>query len=215
MSKVRERIEHVETYGSVGVEVYRLGVLNKEYSNFMIKAAGMRNVLVHGYARVNPRIVMKAAREELPDKVAEIVARIRSAVEKLNIDPELPSKGLSEVFKGRVKVAFLFGSRVKGYTFKGDYDFAVYFGREYTLRELGRLVVDLSAFLGVEKVDVVVLDNAPPSMVLEAVSGTPVYYEDAYTLFEVRYTLMRDALDIIWAEKLQSSILREKYLGER
>jgi len=36
---------------------------------------------------------------------------------------------LREVLKGKVKAAVLFGGRAKGYSLKGDYDIAVYFGR--------------------------------------------------------------------------------------
>jgi len=67
---------------------------------------------------------------------------------------------LRSVFKNRVKIALLFGSRVHGYSLKGDYDFAIYFGRPYSLLEVGRLVSDIAEVLEAspDKVDLLVLE---------------------------------------------------------
>ena len=105
---------------------------------------------------------------------------------------------LREVLKGKVKAAVLFGGRAKGYSLKGDYDIAVYFGRPYTLYEVGRLVVDMARALKVpeEEIDVLIMDSAEPKLVLEALEGKQIYIEDPYVLFEVKMKTLIKYLDI-------------------
>jgi len=102
---------------------------------------------------------------------------------------------LRDVFKGRVKAAFLFGGRVKGYTLKGDYDIAVYFGRSHSSYDLGELAVDVARALniGEEEVD---LDSAAPEIRLEALQGKPLYVEDDYVLFELKVRSILELLDM-------------------
>lgn len=71
-------------------------------------------------------------------------------------------ESLGNVFKGRVRAALLFGGRAKGYSIKGDYDIAVYFGRPYALYELGELAVDIAEALKVreDQLDLISLDSA-------------------------------------------------------
>jgi len=105
---------------------------------------------------------------------------------------------LREVLKGKVKAAVLFGGRAKGYSLKGDYDIAVYFGRPYSLYEVGGLVVDMARALKVpeEEVDVLVMDSAEPKLVLEALEGKQIYTEDQYVLFEVKTKALIKYLDM-------------------
>ena len=105
---------------------------------------------------------------------------------------------LREALRGRVKAAFLFGGRAKGYVLRGDVDVAVFFGRPYDLYELGELVVDLAEALGVgeELVNLTVLDSSPPELVLEALDGIPILVEDPALVFELRLRALREYLDL-------------------
>jgi len=144
--------------------------------------AGMRNILVHVYATVKRDFVIDSA-SKLSGDASRIVEALRSCLGRKAVDPSSTPDlfgNLSRVFKGRVKAALLFGGRAKGYSMKGDYDIAVYFGRPYDLYELGELLVDIAENLKVDEdeVDVVTLDSVSPEIVLEALDGKPIYVED-------------------------------------
>jgi len=127
-------------------------------------------------------------------------------VEKRDIDPEgeAPKEEvegivdkLSKVFKGRVRAAYLFGGRVKGYALKGDYDIAVLMNENYSLYELGNLQVDAAKALGVseEQVDLICLNSAPPELVIEALEGMPIVEEDEET-FSLKIRALMELLDL-------------------
>ena len=166
--------------------------------------AGMGNILVHVYAAVKRDVVIDSASKlgaDASSDASRIVEALRSYVGRKAVDPSSTPDlvgNLSEVFKGRVKAALLFGGRVKGYSMKGDYDIAVYFGRPYDLYELGELLVDIAENLKVDEdeVDVVSLDSASPEIVLEALDGKPIYVEDDYVLFELKVKAFMEMLDI-------------------
>jgi predicted nucleotidyltransferase len=105
---------------------------------------------------------------------------------------------LSNVFKGKVRAALLFGGRAKGYSMKGDYDIAVYFGRKYDLYELGELAVEIAKVLNVreDQVDILSLDSATSDIVLEALDGKSIYVDDDYTLFELKIRALMELLDL-------------------
>ncbi|MEM2865380.1 MAG: nucleotidyltransferase domain-containing protein [Candidatus Bathyarchaeia archaeon] len=108
------------------------------------------------------------------------------------------SLDLSEVFKGRVEAAFLFGGRAKGYSVKGDYDVAVYFGRPFDLYELGGLLIDIAEALNVseDRIDLISLDSATPKMVMEALKGKIIFMKDEYALFKLRLKASLESLDV-------------------
>lgn len=142
--------------------------------------AVLRNILVHGYAAVEPEKVVECSKRVGQDAL-RIAEAIISALEGRGIDPfedEAVAK-IRDVLRGRVRLAYLFGRRAKGYSLKGDYDVAVNVEGGCDLYELGLLQVDLSEALGDERVDVVCLNSAPPDMVLEALPGVPVIDDPA------------------------------------
>ena len=106
---------------------------------------------------------------------------------------------LRDVLEGRVKAAFLFGGVAGGYVLKGDIDIAVFFGRPYDMYELGALVVDIADALGVDEelIDLLVLDGAPPELVLEALDGLPILPGEPALVFELRSAAMREHLDLV------------------
>ncbi|ABP50970.1 paREP11 [Pyrobaculum arsenaticum DSM 13514] len=146
----------------------------------MKATAGLRNILVHGYAAVEPEKVVECSKRVGQDAL-RIAEAIISALEGRGIDPfeDEPVAKIRDVLSGRVRLAYLFGGRAKGYSLKGDYDVAVYVEGGCDLYELGLLQVDLSEALGDGRVDVVCLNSAPPELVLEALSGVPVIDDPA------------------------------------
>ena len=76
---------------------------------------------------------------------------------------------LRDALRGKVRLALLFGSRVKGYTLKGDYDIAVLMPENYTLYDVGLLQAEAVEALDVEEeaVNIICLNSAPPELVLE------------------------------------------------
>ncbi|MEM3566735.1 MAG: HepT-like ribonuclease domain-containing protein [Candidatus Bathyarchaeia archaeon] len=187
-------------YSEIGTLLLDLGILNEKDAKVLRSMAGMRNILVHAYATVDRNLVMNSVSKLMKD--APRIARIlREGIKGKDIDPptlEFSHKNLQEVFKGRVKAAFLFGGRAKGYALKDDYDISVYFGRPHNLYNLGELVVDLAKAMNIEedKIDIVDLDSAAPEIVLEALKGIPLFVEDDYVVFELKVKATLALLDI-------------------
>ena len=189
-------------YKDIGRKLRERGFIDKEDESFLIDAAGMRNVLVHGYFRIDRDIILNTARRELPEFVPRFIEKIKPKIDSLSVDPSMESReyaALRSIFRRNgVKLAFLFGGRALGYKIRGDYDFAIYYGRKYSFRDVGRIAVEISDKMNVplEKIDILVLDNADPETALKAAMGIPIYWDDEYELFEYRYRCLREALDL-------------------
>jgi len=195
-------------YSEVGELLSDLGVLGEGDAKLLKSMSGMRNILVHAYATIR-RDVITGSASKLGDDAPRLAKALRGSLEGKVVGP--PSladlaESLGNVFKGRVRAALLFGGRAKGYSMKGDYDVAVYFGRTHDLYDLGELAVDIAKALKVreDRLDVISLDWSSPEMVLEALDGKPIYVEDDYILFELRLKALMEWLDL--RSGMQSSL---------
>jgi len=206
------------SYSDVGVVLYELRILDEECAQLLKAMAGLRNILVHMYSGVDRDKVLEASKRLVRDAPG-IAAAILEAVRARGADPrnhpdpglgELVSK-LREVLRGRALLAYLFGSRVKGYALKGDYDIAVLMPEGYTLFDLGILQVDVARALGVDEelVDIICLNSAPPELVVEALSGVPIV-EDPVLRLEVEVKALRGLLDMGEAMKLVNRLLQTR-----
>jgi len=187
-------------YSEVGDLLVDLGALGESDSKLLRSMVGMRNVLVHAYATLKRDTVSDASRSLREDAPRIALALSRSLKGRV-LDP--PSRGeldesLKKVLEGRVAAALLFGGRAKGYSMKGDYDVAVFFGRPYSLYELGGLVVEVARALRVpeDEVDLLALDSAAPELVLEALEGEVISVNDPYVLFELKLRALMEYLDL-------------------
>jgi len=193
-----------ERYSEIGAVLHELGILDSAHADLLKAMAGLRDILVHMYSRVDREKVVEASKKLISDAPVIAVAvleavKIRGVNPQTRLEPELEvlvSK-LREVLKGRVALAYLFGGRVKGYALKGDYDIAVLMPENYTLLDLGLLQVDVARVLGVneELVDITCLNTAPPELVLEALSGVLVA-EDPVLRLELEVKALRELLDM-------------------
>jgi len=137
--------------------------------------------------------------KRLPKDAVRLADEILSSARRGVEDPPRTVDDLAEVLrgvlKGRVKVAFLFGSQVKGYGLKGDVDVALYFGRRPDPYEVGGLVSDIQESLGREDVDVMVIDVCESiALAYEAVQGRPVVGEEA-EIIELRTMIASRYMD--------------------
>jgi len=191
-------------YSEIGAVLHELGVLDSVHADLLKAMAGLRDILVHMYSRVDGEKVVEASKKLISDAPA-IAMAVLEAVKTRGVDPqthlepklEVVVSKLREVLRGRVALAYLFGGRVKGYALKGDYDIAVFMPENYTLLDLGLLQVDVARALGVDEelVDITCLNTAPPELVLEALSGIPVI-EDPVLRLELEVKALRDMLDM-------------------
>ena len=187
-------------YSEVGELLANLKPLSEEDAKLLKSMAGMRNILVHAYTAVDRGIVTSAA-SRLMEDAPRIAKAVEAGLKDKTLDPSAYHtlcERLHSVFKGRVKAALLFGGRAKGYSLKGDYDIAVYFGRSHDLYDVGELVVDVAKALNLdeERVNLVDLDSAAPEIRLEALQGKPLFVEDEDTLFELKVRTILELLDI-------------------
>ncbi len=162
-----------QSYGQLGEALRNHGVLTSEDAATLRALAGLRNILVHGYAAVEPEKMLEYS-GRIGQDALRIAERIVTALESRGVDPPKLVEKMRDVLRGRVKLAYLFGGRAKGYSLKGDCDVAVYMEGGCDLYELGLIQVDLSEALGDERVDVLCLNSAPPEMIIEALSGIPI-----------------------------------------
>lgn len=190
-------------YRDVATSLARLEFLASEDAELMKAMVGLRNVLVHGYARVNREILIEASKR-LPEDATRLARGVLSSARRLVKDPlggadDLVEK-LRKALKDRVRLAFIFGSQVKGYSLKADVDVALYFGRRPDPYEVGKLVYDVQEALGREDVDVLVIDVYEDiALAYEAVRGRPVLGEEAEIL-QLRTKIASQYMD--WSERL-------------
>jgi len=131
--------------------------------------------------------VVNKSSKKLPEDAVRLADEILSSARQRVHDPPKTVSGIAEtlrrVLKDKVKLAFLFGSRVKGYSLKGDIDVAVYFGRHPDPYEVGALVSDMQKALGKEDVDVLLMDACDNiALAYEAVQGEPIIGDEAEIL---------------------------------
>jgi len=110
-------------------------------------------------------------------------------------------RGVFRRHRGRVRAAFLFGSRVEGRSGPlSDYDFAILPAQgldrgEERVKLISDLVCDLGRELGVREdlVDVVILsDELPEELIYRAIlRGVPVYAESPELLTRLRERALR------------------------
>lgn len=170
-------------YRDVATKLNRLSLIGFEDAEMLRDMAGLRNILVHGYVGVNREIVVESS-ERLPEDAVRLADEILSSSQSQIDDPPKNVSPLAErlrrVLKGRVKAAFIFGSKVKGYSLRGDVDIALYFGRQPDPYRVGGLMSDIRDFLGREDVDILVIDSCENmALAYKAVHGHPVLGSEA------------------------------------
>ena len=189
-------------YSEIGEVLKELNLIDDKDAILLRSVAGLRNILVHIYARIDRDKVLSAAERIIYD-APRIASTIFNKVREREIDPKNIEKKyvvekLSKILRNRVKAAFLFGSRVWGYIFKGDYDIAVFMPKNYTLFDLGLLQVDIAKTLEVdeENINLICLNSAPPELILEALNGIPIIVENQAEIIEIKTKAMTQILDI-------------------
>ena len=189
-------------YSEVGYILWEQGVLSRHDAEMLRSMAGLRNVLVHAYARVDRGRIFEFA-ERLKVDARRVASAVLKGVEGKPIDPPEDSvagmvEKLKRALSGKVVLALLYGGRAKGYALKGDYDVAVLMEQGCDLYKLGGLVVDVAEALGVpeELVDVVCIDALPPEHALEALSGVPVIVGDPALLLDLKLKALQQLLDL-------------------
>jgi hypothetical protein len=189
-------------YSEVGYILWEQGILNRQDAEMLRSMAGLRNVLVHAYARVDRGRVLEFA-ERLKVDARRVASAVLKGVEGMAIDPPADSvagmvEKLKRALSGKVVLALLYGGRAKGYALKGDYDVAVLMEQGCDLYKLGGLVVDVAEALGIpeELADVVCIDALPPEHALEALSGVPVIVGDPALLLDLKLKALQQLLDL-------------------
>jgi hypothetical protein len=189
-------------YSEVGYILWEQGILSRHDAEMLRSMAGLRNVLVHAYARVDRGRIFEFA-ERLKVDARRVASAVLKGVEGKPIDPPEDSvagmvEKLKRALSGKVVLALLYGGRAKGYALKGDYDVAVLMEQGCDLYKLGELVVDVAEALGIpqELVDVVCIDALPPEHALEALSGVPVIVGDPALLLDLKLKALQQLLDL-------------------
>ncbi|MGC9153363.1 MAG: DUF86 domain-containing protein [Vulcanisaeta sp.] len=189
-------------YSEVGYVLHELGIIDKEDADLMKSLAGLRNMLVHEYAvidrasdysgtisqdimRITNKIINRVKGKGINDPVVDV--DIHNVIGKLRL-----------TLDGKVKAAFLFGGRSKGYVLRGDYDIGVLMEPGCDLYRLGTLQVDIAKALGVDEelVNLVCINDSPPALVLEILDGIPVLDVDDYLVFTLRFRALKELLDL-------------------
>ncbi len=195
-----------KAYSEIGAILNQLNVINRQQAETLRSMAGLRNILVHLYAAIDREKILRFA-ETLPQDAPRLAHTILEKTPLEKIDPPKPPETLEKlrhILQGRVKAALLFGGRAKGYMLKADYDIAVYFGRDYSLLELGALAIDIAQALKVDedRIDLICLDTAPPQLTLEALQGTPIIVDSQETILELKLRALTSLLDIEEAKRI-------------
>jgi len=105
-----------------------------------------------------------------------------------------------------VELAYLFGSAARGETGKlSDIDVAVYLNESLSSEERFklqlRLMGELASALKTNKVDLVVMNDVPPTLNYEIIRFKPIYVKDMPKKVEVEHAIMSKYLDRRYYEK--------------
>jgi uncharacterized protein len=111
----------------------------------------------------------------------------------------------------RVKFAYLFGSRARGATGPlSDTDVAVYFDRRIKLGEYRlNLMERLAKILKSDKLDLVVLNQAPPLLKHEIIKYGRLLKDDASRRIPFEVEVIRECLDTAYLRQVQRAALIE------
>jgi len=149
--------------------------LTEEEKEFLVGLAGFRNLLVHGYAQIEPereRSAFLEIRQKIPSILDKISVHVRG-------DPSLSDlKKVRKILKRfGVRYAYVFGSVAR----KGsgrDLDLAVVFEQGAHVLKLGRLLEEVADTLGLpdDLVDLVDLDSADQSILKTIIDEGVVVY---------------------------------------
>ena len=181
-----------ETYR--GIAEFISSLIGEEHKTFLVELAGFRNLLVHGYARMDRRLEEEAFRE-MEERLPIVLDKLRGCIDADEIDPR-ELRGVEEVFRRYgVRYALLFGSRARGEPGR-DYDIAVSVELKSAL-EMGGLLMDLAEALGCPEssIDLIHIDSAPMGILYTLLNEGVIIYgdrEEAFADLSRRYIELLD-----------------------
>jgi len=181
-----------ETYR--GIAEFISSLIGEEHKTFLVELAGFRNLLVHGYARMDRRLEEEAFRE-MEEELPIVLDKLRGCIDADEIDPR-ELRGVEEVFRRYgVRYALLFGSRARGEPGR-DYDIAVSVELKSAL-EMGGLLMDLAEALGCPEssIDLIHIDSAPMGILYTLLNEGVIIYgdrEEAFADLSRRYIELLD-----------------------
>lgn len=181
-----------ETYR--GIAEFISSLIGEEHKTFLVELAGFRNLLVHGYARMDRRLEEEAFRE-MEEELPIVLDKLRGYIDADEIDPR-ELRGVEEVFRRYgVRYALLFGSRARGEPGR-DYDIAVSVELKSAL-EMGGLLMDLAEALGCPEssIDLIHIDSAPMGVLYTLLNEGVIIYgdrEEAFADLSRRYIELLD-----------------------
>lgn len=181
-----------ETYR--GIAEFISSLIGEEHKTFLVELAGFRNLLVHGYARMDRRLEEEAFRE-MEERLPIVLDKLRGYIDADEIDPR-ELRGVEEVFRRYgVRYALLFGSRARGEPGR-DYDIAVSVELKSAL-EMGGLLMDLAEALGCPEtsIDLIHIDSAPMGILYTLLNEGVIIYgdrEEAFADLSRRYIELLD-----------------------
>ena len=191
-----------ETYR--GIAEFISSLIGEEHKTFLVELAGFRNLLVHGYARMDRRLEEEAFRE-MEEELPIVLDKLRGCIDADEIDPR-ELRGVDEVFRRYgVRYALLFGSRARGEPGR-DYDIAVSVELKSAL-EMGGLLMDLAEALGCPEssIDLIHIDSAPMGVLYTLLNEGVIIYgdrEEAFADLSRRYIELLDLRSTLtYAEK--------------
>jgi len=195
------RLRKPETYRDVARVLRESGILGEEESKRFELWIGFRNVLVHGYAHLDPERLLQALREV--GELRRIAEKLSRFIAEKNIDP---GEGLNDVLERVRKVleprmfvvfAYVFGSRVHGrYSLKNDVDVAIYTEKHASWRDLVDTLNALEDELKC-RVDLVHLNTAPLTLAYEVIStGVLVLDRKPEERVEYEVRVLKEYLDL-------------------
>ncbi|ABL79131.1 type VII toxin-antitoxin system MntA family adenylyltransferase antitoxin [Thermofilum pendens] len=194
------RLGKPESYRDVARILRGAGMLSAASAGKLELWVGLRNVLVHGYARIDYGKLAEALGEV--EELENIVYEIARSTENRGVDPPKAGKDaetIARVLSNRSNVvfAYIFGSRAKGQArCRSDIDVAVYTRGEASWKHLVELKNELEDALGLD-VDLVHLNEAPLTLAYEVVStGVLVLDRDSEARAEYEVKVLKQFLDM-------------------
>ncbi|BDR91829.1 type VII toxin-antitoxin system MntA family adenylyltransferase antitoxin [Vulcanisaeta souniana] len=198
-----------ERYRDIARILMNANILSDETGRLFELWIGFRNVLVHGYAVIDPERLIETLNEI--DELDRVINEISNFIRDKSIDPadnqSINSSGelTNLINKARqvlerldfVVFTYVFGSRAIGRVHPGsDIDIAIFTNRELSWKEFVSVMITLEDVLGL-KVDLVHLNKAPLLLTYEAVSrGVLILDRDPERRINFEVKMIKEFLDL-------------------
>ena len=216
-------LEKPDRYRDIAHILAEAEILSENNAKLLELWIGLRNLLVHAYAKINPAKTYEALKSI--NELQNIAYEIKNNVSKRKIDPPSQTLDIKKLIHTvrtvlekhpYINFAYVFGSYATGKIgWKRDVDIAIHVNRKISWKEHVTLIHEIEDAVK-KPVDLIILNEAPPILAYEIISkGKPILTRNNQLKTEVEVKIMHEYLDLKFKLKTYYKELFRKNKNKR